>query len=271
LSARVAELEKDLQAIKRYLARVELPERQGETGQEATGAARGEADYRAQLEVRLTELEDQLRTVTGRIEEDSHRIDLLSRRLEAVVKDVEFRLGELEGGRDAAATGTTPATPSQTAPSNAGPQLGETSPTPGEQAAPKSEPSPAMSDQELYDDARAKLRHEDYAAAERGFRALLERFPDSTLVPNAQYWLGESYYVRGNYEKAARAFLQGYQKYGDSEKGPASLLKLGVSLFGLGQKDDACAVYRQFLARYPDAPQTMMNRIQAEQKRAGCS
>jgi len=277
LSARVAELEKDLQAIKRYLARVDLPERQGAPAQGEGGAAVGDADYRAQIEVRLGELEQQLRTLTGQMEEASHRIDLLSRRLEAVIKDVEFRLGELERAAGAVAAAQAGAPPAPEAGSETGAKGGAegvptaSQPPPATEAPPPSEPPPAMSDQELYDDARAKLRREDYAGAERGFKALLERFPDSTLVPNAQYWLGESYYVRGDYENAARAFLKGYQNYGDSEKGPASLLKLGVSLYGLGQKDDACAVYRQFLSRYPDAAPTLMNRIEAEQKRAGCS
>ena len=65
--------------------------------------------------------------------------------------------------------------------------------------------------------------------------------PNDPLAGNAQYWIGETYYVRGQYKNAADAFLKGYKKYKSSEKAPDTLLRLGMALAELGQKDAACS------------------------------
>ena len=48
----------------------------------------------------------------------------------------------------------------------------------------------------------------------------LEKHPQDDLASNAQYWLGETYYVRKNYQDAAFAFAEGYQRYPESRKAP---------------------------------------------------
>ena len=81
----------------------------------------------------------------------------------------------------------------------------------------------------------------DYAGAEVAFKQVVASFPTDPLAANAQYWLGETYYVRGQYKNAADAFLKGYKKYKSGDKAPDTLLKLGMSLAELGQKDAACS------------------------------
>ena len=73
--------------------------------------------------------------------------------------------------------------------------------------------------------------------------AFIQQFPNDQLAGNAQYWLGETYYVRKRYNDAATAFAFGYQKYPKSGKGADDLLKLGMSLGSLGQKQDACSAF----------------------------
>ncbi|MBL8642785.1 MAG: tetratricopeptide repeat protein, partial [Rhodospirillaceae bacterium] len=53
-----------------------------------------------------------------------------------------------------------------------------------------------------YDYAFDFLKRQDYASAETAFREFLKRAPKDPLAGNAQYWLGETYYVRGDYQKA---------------------------------------------------------------------
>jgi len=90
------------------------------------------------------------------------------------------------------------------------------------------------------------------------------------LAGNAQYWLGESLYVRGQYRAAAGAFLKGYQTYGKSAKAPENLLKLAMSLQRLGQKDAACSSYSELATKFPSAPTHVKNTAQTERQRAGC-
>lgn len=124
--------------------------------------------------------------------------------------------------------------------------------------------------QTSYDVAYAFILQRDYEAAQSAFGDFLARYPDDKLAGNAQYWLGESHYARGDYRQAADAFLSGYRNYPGGGKGPDSLLKLGMSLAALGEKKAACATYAEFSSKFPGASPAMKNRVQAESKGAGC-
>src|SRR6185312_7199494 len=114
---------------------------------------------------------------------------------------------------------------------------GPSAPPPAQQAA-----STGSAD-DLYHTAFKMFQDGDYAGAERDFRAFVQRYPKHVLAPNAQYWLGESYYARRDYQNAMTAFAEGYKVYKASAKGPDNLLKLGMTLAVLGRKSDACAVF----------------------------
>jgi tol-pal system protein YbgF len=123
---------------------------------------------------------------------------------------------------------------------------------------------------ETYDRAYGSLLKQDYASAEIGFAEFLAQNPSHELSGNAQYWLGESFYVRGQYRPAANAFLKGYQTYAKSQKAPDSLLKLGMSLDKLGQRDAACSSIGELATRFPTAPAHIQSRAQSERARLGC-
>lgn len=123
---------------------------------------------------------------------------------------------------------------------------------------------------QLYESAYGYLLQRDYGAAQAAFEDFLQRFPSDSLSGNAQYWLGESYFVRGQYKAAAGAFLKGYQTYAQSQKAPDSLLKLAMSLDRLGQKDAACSSFSELNVKFPNAAQTIKARAQSERQRVGC-
>ena len=108
------------------------------------------------------------------------------------------------------------------------------------------------------------------APPKSAFDDFLKRFPTNLLSGNAQYWLGETHFVRGQYKAAAGAFLKGYQTYTQSAKAPDSLLKLAMSLDRLGQKDAACSSYSELNTKFPNAPQSVKARAQSERQRVGC-
>jgi tol-pal system protein YbgF len=130
--------------------------------------------------------------------------------------------------------------------------------------------SDGASPKQLYETAYGYMLQRDYGAAETSFDDFLKRFPNDSLAGNAQYWLGESYFVRGQYKAAAGAFLKGYQTYAQSAKAPDSLLKLAMSLDRLGQKDAACSSYSELGTKFPTAPQSVKARAQSERQRVGC-
>lgn len=130
---------------------------------------------------------------------------------------------------------------------------------------------PVGTPKEQYDYAFDILRQADYASAETALRMFLEANASDDLAGNAQYWLGETYYVRGDFEQAAVEFLSGYQTYPSSAKAPDNLLKLGLSMARLGQTDGACTALTRLATEYPSANDTIRRRAQTERARLKCS
>ena len=122
----------------------------------------------------------------------------------------------------------------------------------------------------LNEKGHGALTQNDYAGAEVAFRQLIESYPKDPLAEDAQYWIGESFYRRGQYKAAADAFLKGYKKYKSGDKAPETLLKLGMSLAALGQKDAACSTFGELKTKFPKAPETVRDEVKAEQKKVRC-
>ncbi len=129
---------------------------------------------------------------------------------------------------------------------------------------------PAGTPKERYDYAYKLLVQSDYADAEGAFREFIGAHGQDPLAGNAQYWLGETYYVRGQYEQSAAAFLQGYQGYPKNAKAPDSLLKLGMSLTALKKTAEACAAFGQLAKEFPNAPPHVKDAMGRERAKANC-
>ncbi len=121
----------------------------------------------------------------------------------------------------------------------------------------------------LYDRSRAALRSRRYGAAESGFKSFLRKYAKHKLAPNAQFMLGETYYVQKNYRLAAQSYLQGYRKYPKARRSSDTLLKLGMSMGKLGQKSQSCGVYESVVSKYK-ASNGAVVRAKKEMKRARC-
>ena len=112
---------------------------------------------------------------------------------------------------------------------------------------------PSSSPKDEYDLAYGYVLHKDYALAEQAFRDFLRKYPNERLVPDAQYWLGESLYQRQRFRDAAEAFLAVSTKYTHAGKAPNALLRLGQSLAAMHQKQAACATLGEVGRKYPKA------------------
>ncbi len=135
---------------------------------------------------------------------------------------------------------------------------------------PPAAPADAANPKQLYETAYGYLMQRDYGAAQAAFEDFLSRYPKDSLAGNAQYWLGEAHFVRGEYKAAAGAFLKGYQNYSGNARAADSLLKLAMSLDRLGQKDAACTSFAELNTRFPDAPDNVKSRAKTERQRIGC-
>ena len=124
--------------------------------------------------------------------------------------------------------------------------------------------------EERYRHAFGLLSQANYGEAELALRAFLVQHPKNPLSGNAKYWLGETYYVRQDFQQAAVTFAEAFQEFPENSKAPDNLLKLGMSLAALGSKSDACGTFTELLKRYPEAAVTVIQRAKQERQRLSC-
>ncbi|KLK92890.1 tol-pal system protein [Microvirga vignae] len=301
-------------------------------------AAPAAAQDAADAIVRLNRLENQMRQMSGQLEQLQFENRQLKDQLRKFQEDVEFRFQDL-GGRG----GSRPASPSATpAPRPAQPQaqpqatpqrrsdvfdpsqdpnapgaprpLGATPPSApladaeegqggeqfagigelieeDEQAAPDAagngmaipqgalpaRPGPSVAATSVgnpradFDAAYTSFTQRAYDQAEMGFRRFLQSNPRDRLVPEATFWLGETYLQRNRYREAAEQFLNVSTDHPEAAKAPDAMLRLGVALNGLGARDRACAVFAELDRKYPQASANVRQASEREQKRNKCT
>lgn len=106
-------------------------------------------------------------------------------------------------------------------------------------------------EQSAYDSAFELLKQSRYNDAIIEFRSMIGQFPDGALVDDAQYWIGEAYYVTRDFESALGAFESVVNQYPDSQRVPEALLKLGYVQAELGRNEEARRTLNQVISQYP--------------------
>src|SRR6267154_1851638 len=109
-------------------------------------------------------------------------------------------------------------------------------------------------DKAAYQTAFNLLKDSQYDRAIPAFQKFLIVYSDSSLADNAQYWLGEAYYVNKSFPEAQTAFQRVVDKYPQSRKRPDALLKIGYCQYESKQWDAAKATLTQVATQFPDAP-----------------
>lgn len=267
---RIQRLETEIQTLNQQVYRGG-GNRTGATAGAAMGSGAPGNNVAADFEVRLQRLESEMQTLTGRYEEAGFQIGQLRDQLTKMQADIDFRLSRLEQGQTGGLGANTGDAPKSDA--GASKPAGDSAARPAE-TSPPADPRvgslPSGSAQEQYDYAFNLLRQADYANAETAFAQFLKANPDHTLSANAQYWMGETLYVRNKFKEAAVAFAEGYQKYPKSNKAPDSLLKLALALSAMKANEDACAALGELQTKYKDAPATIKRRGEQEKNRLKC-
>ena len=196
----------------------------------------------------IQSLRDQMQQMQGQIEMLQHQLQQLQQTGKDQYVDIDSRLGKLEHAQ-------------------ASPPAGSAVPAsaPATSAAGTSAPSSASATDTLsaadkaaaqadFDAAFRSLRAGNYVDSARGFRAFIDKYPQSPLVPNAYYWLGGSYYVTQNYKVALTAFQTLLEKYPDSPKAPESQLRIADCQIALKDYPAARATLLAVAKAHPGTP-----------------
>lgn len=205
----------------------------------------------------LLDVSNQLEALSADVRSMHNDVDQLSNALESSRKqqrdmyaDLDQRLKNLESRAGAAAAaGSAPATGGAAGASTAAGAAAS-----GAGAGTAANPSDSGEDKTAYQAAFNLLKDGQYDRAIGAFQKFLTTYPESSLADNAQYWLGEAYYVNKAYPEAEAAFQRVVDKYPQSRKLPDALLKIGFCRYETKQWQSAREVLGQVVARFTDTP-----------------
>jgi tol-pal system protein YbgF len=222
-------------------------------------------------------LQSELAKIRGEIEELRHRIDRIARTRPAVspqMQALEERLAALEQRQatvrreELPPPAVMPTPPPQT--SEAAPPL-PTPETPPMAAIPPTSPPPPPSlalpsedeislakepfeAQEEYRAAWQALSSQQYDKAIQQFRTFQRKNSTSEMADDAQYWIGESYFTRRDYNRAILEFND-VLKYRKGDKVPSALLRQAEAFVEIGDKTDARLILQKLINDYPNSRQ----------------
>jgi tol-pal system protein YbgF len=223
----------------------------------------------ADLVIQVQELQDEVRMLTGLLEEQARELENLKRRQRDQYLDLDQRLSDLRDSQPVSGMGPYTAggtsqqggnrEPAVSPPAGDVPEVREpmdTAPDVTGIASPDVQSqvsaSAAAEEKAAYDKAFQALKDLRYADAAGEFQNFLDGYPTSEYADNAQYWLGESYYVTRNYDIALTSFQDLMSRFPESPKVADALLKVGYTHYELEQWDAASAALTQVKESYPD-------------------
>lgn len=186
-------------------------------------------------------LKAEIARLRGQAEVQTHQMDTLGKRQNDLYADLDQRIADLaKAGQPAPAVAPAPAV-------EAPPPAASVAAAEPQQADPQAETS-------SYEAALKQFRDANYAGAIAGFNGFLKAYPASTLVSNAQYWIGYSYYALKDYKTALAHQQKLVIAYPASAKVPDALLNIATNQLALDNPDGARKTLEDLVAQYPGTP-----------------
>lgn len=174
----------------------------------------------------LQTLQQELQTLRGIVEEQSHELKKLKQQRLDDYLDLDRRVSQLSKGQAAA--------PSLSQPSN---NARATRGTPLLPVEPSSDSSVKLPDELSTYRAGidAVLKQRDYDKGIASFNTYLEHYPQGLYAPNAKYWLGQVYMQRSDLANSYQWFQDLVKNHPNHQKTPEAQFKLGKVLHMQGE------------------------------------
>ena len=227
--------------------------------------------YISRIESKLGDVETKIRTNYGFVEESDNKINNLEDKLNLIDKDFQSRIEKIEKEIKIL--------------SKIQRDKRKTSINEKEMKVPKVSNLRGIKKKDNLDNSKIELTENEikkkYESAikllwaskyEKAEKELIELkyIKPNDLMPNIQYWLGEVYYAKKDFQQAVVEFGEGFADYPDSIKGPDNLLKLGLSFSNLDQKNEACSAFYELEVKYKNSPKNVLERSKEERKKLNC-
>lgn len=195
-----------------------------------------------QLQQQLSDTQNDIDSLRGQIQENSYQLNQVVERQKQLYQQIDT-LSSSNSGNSAATTAPAAGTDGAAAASAA------TGAAAADSAAPATQSGDANSDYNAAVDLILKQKQYDKGIA--ALQAWVKKYPDSTYQPNANYWLGQLYYNKGQLDDSAYYFATVVKSYPKSPKAPEALFKVGVVMQDKKDTDKAKAVFQQVIKLYP--------------------
>lgn len=185
---------------------------------------------RAQLELaaQITALREEIARLRGQIETLSYENEQAKKRQQDLYLDLDTRLRKLEG------------TPGESA--------GESSAPPA--AASKADPA---AEAKAYENALNLFKAGKYKEAAAAFENFVASYPNSDMAPNAQFWLGNSWYAQHQCKQAIDAQMVVTTRWPNSARAPDALIAIANCQRDWGNVQAARRTLTTVVEKYPDS------------------
>ncbi len=196
---------------------------------------------KAQFELvnQIQALRDENAKLRGLVETLNFELESSKKRQQDFYVDLDNRLRKLETTAVPAVAETDPAAALDGIPS-----------------AVESEPKPAAdpaAEAREYEAALNFFKANKIKEAATAFEAFVKAHPDSTLAPNAQYWLGNAHYALRDCKKAIDDHKLVISKWPQHAKAPDALINIATCQQELGDAKGAKTSLETVLIKYPDS------------------
>jgi len=270
LQNQILELRQQFQQMSQIQGQVAPPVPAPADGEQGAAPSAGGNDAVAQLLVRVTELEDQVRSLQGKIAEMSNQQQHDHDELNKKIDDLAFKTGH--GAVPAPAEG---GALGGGAPGGIGPDPQATNPGAGADTAPPEAPPPPVkppprrSAEQAWKTGSAALARRDYLAASAAANEVLA-LPANKYTGDARYLLGRAQLGEHKYKEAMASFYPIYKAAPKTARGGDALLGVTNALIGMDNLKIACQVAAKVSVEFANYPSLRDGAAQAR-KRARCA
>ncbi len=205
-------------------------------------------------------LKTEFARLRGQIELLQNEMENTQKRQRDLYVDLDGRLRKVEtqlAAAQAPAPAMMPTTvgPAGSTPPPVVPPTGVGSADPSRAAPPAAAQAVAdpVAEQRAYDLGLEQFRAGRFAEAVASFQNFVRSFPRSTLLPSAQYWIGNSLYATRDYRGAIAAQRQLLAQHPDSAKASDALLNIATAQSDLGELQAARGSLQEVISKYPSS------------------
>lgn len=113
------------------------------------------------------------------------------------------------------------------------------------------EPFTFSNETNTYQKAYELIQSKNYDNALMALKSQVKNFPEGEHAPDAHYWMGEIYMLKGELDLAANEFTLLFQNYPQYSKASDALLKLGYVEYAKGRWKRSQDLLSQVRSQYP--------------------